>query len=242
MKPFQDTTRPAQRPTEEPYDFGGRSDVKRSHPAFGMIGVSRVSGSATLFGSAIEHAGYLLIRIQTAFEIDSGYSHKRPFADKVVAEVCVSEAQWARFVSTPNVGEGVPCTIRYMRSGDMVAPPEIENDSDHVRRADDIQARAKEMVAQFQAAVDELDKLAKAGKATKADLQRVRALFLHPVDYAGSNAKFFADSMTKHMEGVVADVKSEVDAYVTRVAMQFPALAGDLPKTPGLIEGKAREE
>jgi hypothetical protein len=72
------------------------------HPAFGMIGASRVSSSppgATLFDSDIRHQHTVTVRIATATrrrDLNHGWLHRK----REFVEVEMSEAQWASFVSS----------------------------------------------------------------------------------------------------------------------------------------------
>src|SRR4051812_19636627 len=107
-----------QEPTvEESAHGGGRSTTER-HPAYGMIGASRVNwaGNGTnLFGSDFRHRNTVRIQIHGA-DVRRDLSHDWIHADsrRSLVEVELSEAQWAGFVSTLNVGDGVACTIRHV--------------------------------------------------------------------------------------------------------------------------------
>jgi hypothetical protein len=120
-------------PTEEVRDgSGGDKETIRKHPAFGMIGAARVQSMGTwLFGSPIKHRGFIILRIQEAEEhhrLNSDWH----YANKLTTEVWLSEAQWASFVSTLNIGSGVPCTISYRQTGPAEDIPGIR---DHDWRA-----------------------------------------------------------------------------------------------------------
>src|SRR4051812_4593225 len=84
------------------------------HPAWAMIGASRVQNGgpgATLFDSDIRHQHTVRVSISTASrrrDLNRDWLH----AEREFVEVEMSEAQWASFVSSMNVGNGVPCTLR----------------------------------------------------------------------------------------------------------------------------------
>lgn len=230
------------RPTEEPYFVGRQQNGGvRRHPAFGMISVDRMTGGMVrLFGSSVAHQNMIMIRLHEAEEMSSPH-HSWFSARKLIAEVMLSESQWAKFVSSPNVGDGVPCTIRQVIEGDTLAsPPEIDDESPHEKRKSDIEASVKKMTEQFAAAVAQIDTmLAAAGAVSKTELRKIRNTLLHPVDYAAGTAAFIAEQLTDHGERVVADIKQEVDAYVTTMAMRFPGVADASPK---MIEGTVKED
>ena len=85
-----------------------------THPAFGLLKVNRVSGeSGALFGSDFHHQNFIRLtltraRLSRSLSKDWVYSVGLP-----LAEVDMSQTQWARLVSSLNFGEGTPVTIRH---------------------------------------------------------------------------------------------------------------------------------
>lgn len=220
---------------------GGMRELVRKHPAFGTIAASRVSGKATLAGSPLKHIGYINIRISYADERVS-HTHSRFYsgASGGIVELSLSEAQWAAFVSTLNVGCGVPCTLEYVRDGNMKRLPLIEDESYEEKRAKDIRHRAKEQQKQLDEAVHRLDEMIASGTTSKKALRELRSLFIQPVDNAPRNAEFLAEMLTEHAEGLVESAKAEVSAMVTRMAIQYPQLEGQSVEIRQ-IEDKADE-
>jgi hypothetical protein len=90
------------------------SEYEENHPAYGMIGASRVSGGAYLYGSDFRHQHWMTIRIHHGRLLRSDLSYDHYMAEGQIIEVELSEAQWATFVSAANVGDGVPCTINWV--------------------------------------------------------------------------------------------------------------------------------
>lgn len=97
---------------------GSGVEIEESHPAFGMIAASRVSGGEkALFDSDIQHHHRVVVRINTATRTRR-LNHDDIFGDSTpFIEVEMSEAQWASFVSSMN-SSGVPCTIRHRHSNE----------------------------------------------------------------------------------------------------------------------------
>jgi hypothetical protein len=210
----------------ETTDRLGIEEVVRKHPAFGTIGASRVSGHATLAGSPLKHHGFITIRVSFADERVS-HTHSHFYERERVVELSISEAQWAAFVSTLNVGSGVPCTLEWVREGTFKRLPLIEDESFEDRRANDIKRCVKKNQEQLDAAVAFLDDLlAKGVPASRKALKELRDKFIQPVDNAPNNAEFLADMLTEHTEELIESAKAEVSAMVTRVALQYPQLEG----------------
>lgn len=213
--------------------------TRRSHPAFATIHASRVQGgSDTLFGSPIKHRGYVRVSVQTVDEIVSlshSYYWQRE-GNSTIVELKLSEAQWAAFVSTMNVGSGVPCTLEYARDGETRRLPYIEDISYEEKRALDIKSAVKEQHEQLKAALKRFDELLQSPSVKKSDLRELRNMFIQPGDHAESNMEFRAKMLTEHSEHLIESAKAEVSAMVTRMAMQFPQLTQSGPEIVRLTD------
>lgn len=84
------------------------------HPAYGQIGASRTyGGGRALYGSDFRHNSSVTIRISES-EVTRDLSRDWPHATREIVEVTLSEAQWATFVSSLNMGEGTQCTLAHV--------------------------------------------------------------------------------------------------------------------------------
>jgi hypothetical protein len=228
--------RKAQEPTLHPGESALGGDIYR-HPAYAQIGASRVTGSARLYGSDFNHRNYVRIRICPS-ELHRGLSNDNVYgSNKAYIEVDVSEAQWATFVSSMNVGFGAQCTLRY-KDGEEI--PEIAEPT--VSRQEQFAGEAREKV---QSALDQLETLSQeiealkvSGVQKKALQGRVRAARLQLV----SNVPFVMQQFDEHMEATVEKAKVEVNAYVTGAAMRagMEALARDGHPMLGFVEGESK--
>lgn len=203
-------------------------DIVRDHPSFAVIGASRVSGHATLAGSPLRHHGYVNIRINYAREhISHTHSHFMPTnrTGACIAEISMSEAQWATFISTMNVGSGVPCTVEYAKGGDLVRHPLIEDETFDERRESDIRRNTEKIQEQLIKAVAALDELLEEKTISKKKLAEVRQMFIQPVDNSARNMEHIADMLTEHKDNLVNEAKAEVASLVARMQIQYPEAA-----------------
>lgn len=194
---FQDTRHPVVEPVvSERSDHGTAS----THPAFGQISVQRVSGSAALYGSDFMHSGFVRIRI---FESEHRRDLSRDwhYAGRELIAVDLSEAQWATFVSSMNVGEGVPCTLDTIQGEPVPSLPPPASRTEQF---------AGEMAEHVEDAIREIDevlaKLPQKGEAA-SKLRRAR-MQLH------ANLPHIAGSFDKHMERTVEKAKVEIHGYI----------------------------
>lgn len=185
-----------------------------THPAYAQISASRISGSAHLYGSDFAHHNFVRIRISRS-ELHRSLANDWPFADSVpYIEVDLSEAQWAGFVSSLNLGSGIQCTVRRLGGETVPAFPAPASRVDQF---------GEEMSRRVQAALEEVDSLAKdiaelkiSDKAKKALLARVQGAHRN----LESNTKFVAQQFDEHMEGTVEKAKIEVNAYAVQALMR----------------------
>lgn len=201
--------RPIEAPvvTVEPSHAGGERTVSR-HPAFAQIVASRTSGHKALYGSDFRHQAYMTIRIARS-ELNRDLSRDWHFGREPLIEVALSEAQWATFVSAPNIGSGVPCTIQGIDYDMTPGLPDPEN------RADQYGAEVRKKMASSIGALDkliaEIDGLglskAKAA-ALKEGVEKAR-------QQLKSNIPFVAQSFDEHMEETVEKAKVEIHGYMT---------------------------
>jgi len=208
------------RPIEQPETKTGRSprdDSVTTHPAFAQIGASRVSGNTALYDSDFQHNHYMTISIRRS-ELHRGLNRDWHFGREEIIHVALTEAQWATFVSSPNMGSGVPCTIEYLNGQMIPRLPEPESR---------VEQFSEEMKASLDNALDRLDNLI-AGAKTKAQAEEMRMLRQQLV----SNLPFVAKQFDRHAETTVEKAKQEIHGYMTSLLQRagLESLSGsDLP-------------
>lgn len=202
-------------------EAGARGETITRHPAFGQISYSQITGQTFLYGSDFSHNGSIAVRISTS-ELKRDLAQDWFNTTGTVVEVCLSEAQWAAFISSPNRGQGVPCTIRSLNGK---AVPEV---SAPPSRAEQFDGEVAERGARIVAALDALD--AALSDAKVSDKQR--AVLKNYVRTARqeviSNMPFVLRSFAEHAETIVTRAKTEVSAYAWRTLtrMGLDALLG----------------
>jgi hypothetical protein len=223
------------RPIEEPEVIkrdGAREDYKLRHPAFGQIAISRVSGKATLYGSDFEHQHYVSISVFES-ELHRNLSRDWMHTRKEFIRLDMSEAQWAAFVSSFNVGEGVPCTITYVQGDTKMRPGIPHRDEQH-----EFNREGAETVADVEARLDRLMHDIETGALGKMNVGTQRELISRVQmikQQIGPNLKFVAQSFGEHLEARLSKAKIELSAWaqnvLVRAGMQSIAQREGLPIT-----------
>lgn len=182
-------------------------ESKITHPAFALIEASRVSGNTNLYGSDFTNQHYMTISIHRS-ELNRSLSRDWPFAREELIEVSLSEAQWATFVSTPNNGSGVQCTLsRYQ--GKMI-PGILRQKPNSERFSEELKQSVAEIRNDLKKLSDNLD-----GPLAKSKVSQLKKQLEWIAERIIGNTKFVADQFDEHMEITIEKAKIEVNAYVT---------------------------
>lgn len=208
---------------------GGAMDgEEHTHPAYAQISAHRISGNATLYGSEFKHQHYVEVRI-TKSKLQRHLSNDWNFDGSPYIEVAMSEAQWASFVSSMNVGGGPCCTLRSF-NGKLVPQlpePKVSTEqfrSEIARVHAQVQAELGEIATHLDDAV---------GKKKAAELKRRIELAAHRI--VGS-AGFVADQFDEHIETTTEKAKIEVNAFVEAAVRRVGLQAiegGSILQLPG---------
>lgn len=199
-----------------------------AHPAWGLIGASRVSSSppgATLFDSDIRHQHYVVVRLSRATrKRDLGHDWKH--GGEQIVEVAMSEAQWASFVSTMNVGQGVPCTIERVGMEQM---PGVEYEPRLATSMNEVDNAADKAIEKIQAAFEAYE-----AHKTKANRDTLK----YAIQNAPANMSYAAKTLSEHAENVVQKARADVEAMVVSKADQLGIEPGEIADTHLLGRGE----
>jgi hypothetical protein len=217
----------ARRETERPTV---NEDGYERHPAWGLIGASRVSsgGGASLFDSDIPHREFVVVRLSRASRrrnLNSDFKH----GEEQLIEIAMSEAQWASFVSTMNVGQGVPCTIERIA---MERMPGLEHEPRLAVSMDEVGNATTKAVEEIRAAFEAYEQ-----NRTKANRDTLK----YAIANAPANMKFAAKSLDQHAENVVQRARADVEAMVVHKAEQLGIDPGELADVRFLEAGGESE-
>lgn len=209
-------SREQQEPTIKSSDREGEKVY--SHPAYGQIVGHRVSGRQVLYGSDFQHNGYITITIRRS-DMHRNLSTDWHYGRDELIEVMLSEAQWATFVSSLNMGMGVPCTINRLRSdvdGGLKRVPELPEPKD---TAGQFKAEADE---KLQVAIRELELLMKVLSGDDVVMSNksrstVKSHVTRAITSLRLNLPFVADQFGRHMEKRFERAKIEVMAWMQNV-------------------------
>ena len=184
-----------------------------NHESYAMIGASRRSSSHSqaLFGSSIKHSNTITIRIHTA-EHDRAYNRDRIHAKKEILEIEMSSTQWAEFISTLNVGDGVPCTLTRLQGKRMQEPP-FQSKAEMIQ--DEFSAKMRNFSVDLRKMIQEsIELLKNKPTLTKGDRTSILDSINSMIQQIQSNIPFVGEQFQKQMERTVIEAKNEVEAFI----------------------------
>lgn len=210
------------------------------HESHGLIGISRIQGTANLHGSPITSHGFIELRIHEGHR-NAGLGGEHYHDGKIIAYVRMSETQFAQMITTPNQGSGVPCTLTRYRDGEKLKlceePPQEESVSSITRRqfTEDI----TDATANINVVRDRIEKKLRDSKISNKLRAELQSEMFELLRLFQDSAPFVMERFEENVQETVATAKTEVASYVSLVAQQhgLKALREDTELKP-LIEGE----
>lgn len=187
-----------------------------SHPSYGLVSFSRCNCTPkNLFGSNIKHTSYITLRIGGSIATQDKDLHQ----DKIKSnyeryiEVALTSSQFAELLTSMNIGEGVPCTISFMKNVGLIeySQPYNENLDERSDRMLDVERqrntnRMKELKRDINTILEKKTALTKEEKRNlKLNLDRFISLSERGMEFA---EKCFEEEVEKQKQ----KIKTEIDA------------------------------
>ncbi len=191
---------------------------RKSHPAYGMLRFSRVQGGCgKLFGSEINHTGYIQMELQPGEE-ERGLAHTWFFGrSKCLCQVKMSAAQWAELITSMNIGSGVPVTIDFLDDEMGYRPGIADEDTLHATIKREIKKEASDAFKDADALATTLRATLKASKLPKSKQEELIGMLDKVTRAVHDSLPHIIDQYQESAEKVAAKAKAELDAYTTSV-------------------------
>lgn len=189
--------------------LGNRED----HPSYGMLSFSRVtSNSATpLFGSSIKHKDTIRLRLKAG--------HKRRtlnsdwyYGDKLLYEVEMSYSQFAELITSMNIGDGIPVTIRATEKDYDV--PDCPFEDKGTIHKEEFQKHLDWAYSDSKELINKVEEIFESKKSfNKTEKQEILSI-LRQISYnIGVNQSFMLKQFQEQMEQTVTESKGEIESF-----------------------------
>jgi len=198
-------------------------EYRETHPAFGTVQISRIQcgGKISLFGSRTKvHPTLIRLRIARASR-QHGLSRDWIFSGlrNNVVEVDMTALQFSDMLTHMNMGEGVPCTLRYI-DGKPVPhiPMDEENELGRIIEASkkDVAENLKEnRLPSLKKAIHEM--LDSKGALKASDKKKLKGLLFEVVRVVEDHLPHAMKSYGAAAEKIQTEVKKEIAAFTQMV-------------------------
>lgn len=190
-----------------------------THEAFGTVVMSAPQWSGkgtTLFGSDIGHNQCISIQVHRA-TLDRDLSRDWIHQSSLVAEIEMSHAQFAQFITSGGNGSGTPCTIRYAAPvgtplEEMAPIAKIESKNETHRR--EIKESAQAQIEKVAEALGALQAMADSGKIGVKEFRSVLHTAKCHLENLPGNLEYAVKSAEVALEKATSDAKIEVESYI----------------------------
>jgi len=209
---------------------------KKEHKSFGIMGFTRKQSAAgvNLFGSDLEHSTIISMTLKHA-EIERDLSRNWYFGKNLIVEVDMTQNQFSEMITSMNMGDGIPVTVKYTEKDGYIDEPAIENMVE--THSDEFKKTAHKVGADANTLYDEMEELfSKGGTIKKADKERLLNKLYHVQQDINANMPFMEKQFAKAMDKTVTDAKGTIEAFYQHRVIEagLDALTGDI--SPKLIE------
>lgn len=207
-----------------------------THPSYGFVRVSRVSGHSSLFMSPFRHMHYMTLAVGRSTKHRSlGQDRQFGGVRGELVEIALSEAQWAHMVSSVGLGGGVPCTLRYVgaqKQADCPEQQEIE------RFQEDVELTMKNSAKFLLEAEEAMRELAEDKAPSKEKRKAALGRLVAARRQLDDSAPFIARQLRERMATIVQEGKTEIEAYAHNTLIEggIAALAETLGKSPQVLD------
>jgi len=188
-------------------------EVKEEHESFGMIAAHRTNGGhGNLFGSSITHYNTIRILIKRADKrrhLNSDWFHGK----EELIEVELSPSQFADFITSMNMGDGVPCTLRRVAGKRMENCPESNQRQEFEK---EFKYKVKGATDQMSKIVADANEILDQKTLKKSDRETLKDMLNRLMMEVRSNMPFIQSQFNEAMDKTVREAKGEVEAFVAQ--------------------------
>lgn len=194
-------------------DSKNKDDGRERHPSYGMIRVSRgTNGQRALFGSSILHNNVITIMLYEA-SVERDLHFDTIMDEGLIAEIELSQSQFADMITSMNMGGGTPCTIRWVRGkGRAGECPFVDKRQQFETELSESIEKANEKANKLVKDVQDL--LSKSKPLTKAEKDSLMNAVNKLSVEINSNRGFIYKAFNEQMDATVKEAKGEVEAFM----------------------------
>jgi hypothetical protein len=217
-------------------------EKREEHPSYGMVGINRCQSSGTnLFGSIAKHHSFITLEIRRA-SVTRHLSNDWYHAESLpLIEIELTHTQFGELITSPGVGNGVPCTIRQINGksqGECPEPPRMVS-----KFEGDLKATTAETVSELKALRNKLNESLLPGNKplNKTEQRDLLEKINSAIASVESSIPYIEQSFGEELEKQTDKAFAEVEAYAGHLMHNIGerALGAHLAAGNGLPEFRA---
>lgn len=228
---------------------GLSEDTRDQHESYGMVVINRSQSSGThLFGSIATHHSFITLTIKKAERVRHLAQDWYHASSLPVVEIELSHSQFAELITSPGIGDGVPCTIRGIDGKLMEECPPPE--SLKTKYSEDLKKTTKTTVEGLTQLVQQLEQASLPGEKAlnkteqKLLLSNLKSALQSVID----SIPFIETQFNEHIEETEDKMKGELEAVATHMLLnlgkeklaEHKAMLPTL-STPQLTDGQGKK-
>ena len=228
---------------------GLSDETVETHESYGMAVINRSQSSGTnLFGSLATHHSFITLSIKRAERhrhLAMDWYHGR----EELIEIEMSHSQFAEMITSPGIGDGIPCTIRTHDGKLLEACPKPEEMNS--KYAEDLKKTTAETVSTLKQLSQQLGQALLPGEKTlnktelKALLSQIQSALNSITDSIPFIEKQFNEEMEVQRDKMVGELEAVAMHLIHKTGLDALANAGEgrlLPTFPApqLTEGEKK--
>lgn len=179
------------------------------HPSFGLVSWGRCSGGKTsdLFGSSLAHNETITLVIRQG-ELHRSLNRDWYYGNVDLIEVQLTPIQFSEFITSPNIGSGTPCTIRYTKQDGHIQGKEIL--AKRQQFENEFEQNLQGIGTNFEVLRESVNGLKIPNKVKEDLLSKIYEVSRIVDDYI----PFIQKSFNEQIDKSVMEAKSSVEAFV----------------------------
>lgn len=199
---------------------------EKEHPSFGVASLSRANGCGALYGSPLhDHFETIRLRISHSTEVIDGFISSYYAKNPNIIEVEFSMAQFSEFITTMNVNDGIPCTIRRLGKESISGPSYDANLLGTA--ATEFERHAKDATQGLASAQEVVKQLYDDKKINKTTYLTLHNLLRGCIMQMASNMPYIMTQMQEAAESIKSKASAEIAAMAAKFQykVKVPALS-----------------
>ena len=207
-----------------------------THDSWGMVGICHQHhGGRQLFGSDVTNYNTICLRIKTA-QCSRELGRDWIMGDKTLIEITLSANQFADLLTYSNIGDGVPCTIEYVREKGMIKYQPQKPKIEIIEQERD--ALAEKAVSDIHSSIAMVKELIDKKKISKTAGEELLFNMNGALSsLVGGGKEFYKKQARQEVEDMVTEAKRQVQSYVdNKIYSTGLQMLKDGFESPQLIE------